>query len=114
MHQLGHFMMATIVIKTSVAKAAAQPEPYYKPSYWMRSVFDGYYKLSLSGTYGSDGLPMSGDLALWDLLHPVPTDLTEAFWNGGGHNSSGSEGPAMYEWAKQNMAALHKLQPNLK
>lgn len=90
-------------------------------------------KVSLSGTYGHDGLPLSayshGDYipaaklgdpctygpetedypGLWNQLHPVPAELQAVFWNGGGHNSSGSEGPAMREWALANIKTLSKL-----
>lgn len=111
MHQCGHFMMASVVIKTPVAKASDQPEPAYKTSCWLRRVFDGHYKLTLSGTYGHDGLPLDAYPALWDQLHPVPADLIEAFWKGGGHNSAGSEGPSMHEWAKTNSSALSRLLP---
>lgn len=48
---------------------------------------------------------------LWDRLHPVPPDLTEAFWRGGGHNSAGAEGPAMRQWAENNLRDLGKLRP---
>jgi len=113
MSQCGHFMMGRITIKDADARAENEPEPEYKPSYWMRRVFDGHYKLTLSGTYGQDGLTLDAERypGLWQRLHPMPADLQEVFWKGGGHNSAGSEGPAVAEWAKTNMGELAKLRP---
>jgi hypothetical protein len=84
LRQLGHFMMGSMRI--------------------------GPHKLTLSGTYGDDGLPCDPDRypGLWEKLMPLPKDLTDKFWNGGGHNSSGSEGPDMKDWAVANLDALRK------
>jgi hypothetical protein len=103
MRQLGHFMMASV----NLAGAS----------------------LTLSGTYGSDGLPFSirrhftgivnekatyADFtddqkrALWDQLTPIPQDLQDQFWAGGGHNTCGSEGPAFHKWGKANRKTLKK------
>ena len=63
-----------------------------------------YKHLVLSGSYGGDGLPCDyEDLTLEarNKLVIVPGDLAEAFWNGGGWNESGTEGPAMAEWARK-------------
>lgn len=51
---------------------------------------------------------------LWDRLHPMPDELVEKFWSGGGHNSSGSEGPAVHKWAKENLGTLCHLLPKPK
>jgi hypothetical protein len=71
------------------------------------------HRISLSGTYGSDGLPhtltIEQEDALWGRLHPLPAELLEAFWKGGGHNSAGSEGPLLHAWAKENLAVLKHL-----
>lgn len=66
--------------------------------------------ITLSGTYGDDGLPCDPEKIgeLWEAMLPLPNDLTEAFWKGGGHNCAGSEGPAVHEWAKANLQALRK------
>jgi hypothetical protein len=84
MSQFGHFMMGSAQV--------------------------GPHRITLSGSYGSDGLTDDPDKypGLWDKLLPVPNDLAEKFWNGGGHNSSGSEGPDMRQWAKDNIKALRK------
>lgn len=76
LRQFGHFMIGT-------ARIAGQ-------------------SVTVSGSYGSDGMPMD-----YEKLTPqartklvrVPDELTEQFWNGGGHNSAGKEAPAMRQWA---------------
>jgi hypothetical protein len=68
----------------------------------------GPHAVTVSGCYGNDGLPDDPDPypGLWERLIPVPEELTDAFWQGGGHNSCGSEGPAMHEWAVDNEKKL--------
>jgi hypothetical protein len=84
MHQCGHFMMGRTKL--------------------------GQHQVTLSGSYGRDGLTCdpSEREGLWDTLLPVPKDLEDQFWAGGGHNTSGSEGPAMREWALANEKQLRK------
>lgn len=93
MHQTGHFLMGRV----------------YLGGRWV----------SLSGAYGQDGLPMNAPIgphaslskittACWNTLLPVPKDLQDAFWRGGGHNSTGNEAPALATWATANLAALKK------
>ena len=78
MSQFGHFMMGFVKI--------------------------GGQRLTVSGTYGSDGLPMDLDKLTPEnqrkYLTAVPKDLQDKFWAGGGHNSAGSEGPDMFEFGK--------------
>ena len=79
MSQCGHWMMGTINI-------AGQ-------------------RVTVSGSYGADGLPMDyEDLApaARSKVVEVPEDLAEVFWRGGGHNCAGSEAPAMRHWAIAN------------
>lgn len=66
--------------------------------------------ITLSGTYGDDGLPCDPEKigGLWSTMLPLPPELTEAFWNGGGHNSAGSEGPKVRAWALENIRALRR------
>lgn len=76
LNQLGHWMMGTIRI-------AGQ-------------------SVTVSGSYGDDGLPMD-----YEKLTPaarakvveVPKELCDAFWAGGGHNCAGNEAQAMLDWA---------------
>lgn len=53
---------------------------------------------TVSGAYGSDGLPMSVDVLPRDA-RLLPRDLYDAWSKGGGWNSAGSEAPAMRAWA---------------
>lgn len=56
----------------------------------------------VSGAYGNDGLPMTVDVIPPDAKQ-LPHDLYEAWRNGGGWNSAGSEAPAMAEWARKEL-----------
>jgi len=78
--------------------------------FMMGRVMVGLNKITLSGCYGGDGLPKDPDKypGLWDRLVPLPLDLIKAFWEGGGHNSSGNEGPAVQAWAIANEKLLRK------
>lgn len=61
--------------------------------------------ITLSGPYGSDGLPLD-----WDDIPEnarahftiVPDDIAEAYWKPAspGHNGTGSEAPTMLEFSK--------------
>lgn len=64
------------------------------------------HRISISGAYGSDGLPVSVPDAVFDRAIPLPSGLREAWNHGGGWNSAGSEAPAMRRWALENLAAL--------
>lgn len=78
LRQFGHWMMGT-------ARIAGQ-------------------SLTLSGSYGSDGLPCDyeklSEAARAKLIR-VPEDIEAIYWKGDGWNSSGSEGPDLRRWAKQ-------------
>ena len=73
LHQFGHFMMGSA------------------------RVFG--HRIPISGAYGSDGLPRSVPQEVYDKAVLVPQELVDAWNKGGGWNSSGSEAPAMQEWA---------------
>lgn len=89
MSQLGQFMMGESRT-LQVSKAYGdRPAPNY---------------LILSGTYGGDGLTCDYEDLTEESrkkLVPVPVELAEKFWRGGGWNDAGSEGPSMYEWARK-------------
>lgn len=72
LRQLGHFMMG-------------------------RANINGKWR-SVSGAYGSDGLPMSVDKLPSDAV-PLPVALYEAWNKGRGWNGAGSEATSMREWA---------------
>jgi hypothetical protein len=73
LHQLGHFMMGTARIKN--------------------------HSITLSGSYGGDGLPKDVDPDIYILGTVLPDELREAWNTGGGWNSCGTEAPAMVKWA---------------
>ena len=75
--------------------------------FMMGGVSVGKHRIPLSGSYGGDGLPRTAPDDLWELLHPVPKDLQDAFWSGGGHNSAGAEAPALHAWANAHFDTLH-------
>ena len=101
MEQCGHFMMGDVEIEG--------------------------FRLVLSGCYGSDGLPFNlrchypkdrlvregrklteeEKQRIWALAKPIPQELQDAFWEGGGHNSAGNEGPRMQKWGQDNIKTLH-------
>lgn len=62
--------------------------------------------LSLSGSYGGDGLTVTVTREIFDKAVPIPPELHEAWNKGGGHNSAGSEAIAMREWALANLDKL--------
>ena len=62
--------------------------------------------ITISGTYGADGLCRSVDREVWDKAVEVPDWLYEEWAHGKGWNSAGSEGPAMRQWALENFEAL--------
>jgi len=68
----------------------------------------GGRSITLSGSYGGDGLPCN---VPWDVYlrgEPIPQELQQAFWTGGGHNSAGSEAPAMRKWALETFGKEKK------
>ena len=59
--------------------------------------------LTVSGTYGSDGLPMTVDEEIFEMGTPVPRELYDKWANGKGWNGPGAEGKEMREWARENL-----------
>lgn len=97
MSQLGHFMMGRATI--------------------------GKFRITVSGSYGNDGLPRSvymptdkhadiwkdkheESIYIWSRAVKVPDELAKEYWKGGGHNSSGSEADNMRKWALANLEKL--------
>jgi hypothetical protein len=56
--------------------------------------------VTVSGSYGSDGLPMHVDGYPKDAI-PVPDELYQAWAKGDGWNGAGNEAPAMRQWANE-------------
>lgn len=80
MQQLGHWMMGT-------ARAAGR-------------------SLTLSGSYGADGLTKTVPPEVYAIAHPVPPELMQQWATGGGWNSAGSEADAFRAWARENLTQL--------
>ncbi len=80
MHQCGHFMMGRARVFGST--------------------------LTLSGSYGGDGLTVEVPREVFERAVPLPQELHDAWNAGGGHNSAGSEAFAMREWALAHLAEL--------
>ena len=66
-------------------------------------------RLTVSGSYGSDGLPMYVSANVFNEAIPLPAELYEAWLKGGGWNGAGSEASAMRKWANENLAKLYKV-----
>lgn len=73
MSPLGNFMMGLITVKG--------------------------HKLSLSGSYGADGLCKDVPTDVYNLGVELPSALVEKGNHGGGWNSAGNEADAMRQWA---------------
>jgi len=64
-------------------------------------------RVALSGTYGGDGLPTEVSRETWEHGLPLPSALIETYRTAkGGHNSAGSEGQAIRDWAAKNLKGL--------
>jgi hypothetical protein len=57
------------------------------------------HSITISGAYGSDGMPATVPDDVYQRAIPVPKHLIEAWNTGGGWNGAGSEAQAMREWA---------------
>jgi len=98
----------------------------------------GKYSITLSGSYGADGLPKEATkqepqkcwtryywgeewfevadhwedvpAVNWESLLPLPPELQEEFWHPThqGWNSCGSEAVNLRKWAKENLTTLRK------
>jgi len=99
-------------------RALLRPVTMKQSGHWMmgRTKIGGC-DIVLSGAYGSDGLPIHlphKDIAqdmvgkIWDALHPIPQDLQTAFWEGGGHNTCGSEASMLRAWTVKNAEILKR------
>ena len=69
--------------------------------HWMmgRVNLCGHWR-TVSGAYGSDGLPMDVDTLPRDAVR-LPAALYDAWSKGEGWNSAGNEAPAMRAWARE-------------
>ena len=63
------------------------------------------HKITVSGSYGGDGLPCDVPDAVYDKAVEVPAELVAAWNTGGGWNGAGSEAQAMRDWALKTFPA---------
>ena len=67
------------------------------------------HRVVLSGSYGGDGLPCHvPDEVYQNYGIKLPAELYNAWKDGGGWNSAGSEASAMRKWAIENITELRK------
>jgi len=62
--------------------------------------------ITVSGAYGSDGLPLTVNENIYQAGIPLPDHLYQAWAHGNGWNSSGSETSLMKQWALDNLKQL--------
>jgi hypothetical protein len=63
-------------------------------------------RLYIEGAYGSNGLPITVSLEVFDKAVPLPDVLREAWNKGDGWNSAGSEASLLRQWALDNIKQL--------
>lgn len=132
----GDFLM--VFARGQELRAAIRYVRMRQLGHWMitSGVKVGPYKLTLSGSYGSDGLPIEsikkeprkcweriGDsdhwyertyawedvpTVNWESLAPLPLELQQEFWHPEcqGWNSAGSEAKNLKDWARNNLKTL--------
>ena len=62
--------------------------------------------ITISGSYGNDGLPKTVSEKIFLKGFPVPEDLYNEWAYGAGHNSAGSEAESFRIWALENYKQL--------
>lgn len=65
-------------------------------------------RLTLSGAYGGDGLPVSVDAETYARGLELPDELRGLWSNGKGWNGAGNEMDEMKKWALANLPKLSK------
>jgi len=64
--------------------------------------------ITMSGSYGCDGLPVTVKNEIYKTGLDLPEELYNAWKNGGGWNCAGSEAKAICDWARANQKRLEK------
>jgi hypothetical protein len=110
----GAFLMLFSKVVGGEIRAAVRHVKMGQTGQWMMANVRLYGQdITLSGTYGEDGLTMDvkeGQEEMWRKLTPLPAALAQLVWtDGSGHNSAGSvSGPKVAEWAREHIKALRK------
>jgi len=90
-------------------RALVRKVAMHQCGHWMMGRARAFgHTLTLSGSYGGDGLPIDVPKEVYDRATPVPQELVDAWNKGGGWNSAGSEAPAMAKWAVETLIAPQK------
>lgn len=75
--------------------------------HWMMGTARAFnHSLTLSGSYGGDGLLKTVPPKVYARAVPVPPELMEKWAKGGGWNSAGNEADAFRQWANANRSTL--------
>lgn len=81
-------------------KALVRKVALHQCGQWMMGSARAFgHRISISGSYGADGLIREVPQEVYDKATLVPQELIDAWNKGGGWNSAGTEAPAMAEWA---------------
>ena len=90
-------------------RALVRKVAMHQCGHWMMGSAQAFgHRLSLSGSYGGDGLTVTVPREVFEQAVPIPQELHDAWNKGGGWNGAGSEAYAMRDWA---LANLDKLEP---
>lgn len=75
--------------------------------FMMGSAQIGNIRYTISGSYGSDGLPLTVEEKTFQRYGiPVPRELYDAWNKGGGWNGAGNEATQMRQWALRHLDEL--------
>jgi hypothetical protein len=86
----GPYPLRALVRKVALSQCGA----------WMMGSARAFgHRILISGAYGSDGLPRSVPMEVYEKATDVPLELRRAWNDGGGWNDAGSEAPSMRNWA---------------
>jgi hypothetical protein len=120
-HSSGAFLMLFCREDRELRACARHVKLLQFGHFMMGRVKLGPWEFSLSGGFGSDGLPinLSGYTTekmtpeevdhFWEQLVPVPQDLAERYWKSDGHNGvTASVANDFRKWALANLKVLRK------
>jgi hypothetical protein len=81
-------------------RALVRKVALHQCGHWMMGSARAFgHRIPISGCYGADGLVREVPKEVYEKATPLSDELIYAWSKGEGWNSSGSEGPAMREWA---------------
>ena len=121
----GKFLILLSVDNDRGLRAIVRSVALRQFGHWMMGCARVFGKtLTISGAYGSDGLPKNLDRLyyhfddnykvvqdcpewverVWNSAIPLPAELYDAWNNGGGWNSAGSEAQVMRQWTLENFS----------